>query len=121
SSFSWSCSFAGPPKIIAPKRPFPIGSASVHSLAGLSYHRRRESSAVFRIDDANGSVTAAKPEFVRNLRRVIFIERISRKDAKEPLETRQQRFASLRLCVKLSFESLHLDGPFYFPGLTILT
>jgi hypothetical protein len=40
SSLTWMRSFATPPKIIPPRRPFPIGSASFHCVAGCLYQSR---------------------------------------------------------------------------------
>ncbi len=37
ASLSWRRSFVTPPKIIAPSRPLPTGSASVQRLAGSAY------------------------------------------------------------------------------------
>src|SRR4026207_452647 len=70
---------AGPPKIIAPGRLFPIGNASVHSLAGRSYHNRSDSSVAaidsltnaFKIGGASGIVVAAVHAADKNFRRVI--------------------------------------------------
>ena len=38
ASLSWMRSASTPPKTMAPSRPFPIGSASVHASAGVAYH-----------------------------------------------------------------------------------
>src|SRR3954452_24713347 len=38
-SLSWSRSDRGSPKTIAPRRPFPTGSASTHSRAGWAYDK----------------------------------------------------------------------------------
>ena len=39
SSLSWNRSSGSPPKIIAPSRPLPMGSASTQWLAGAVYQR----------------------------------------------------------------------------------
>src|SRR6185369_7545019 len=130
----WSCSLAVPPKTIAPKRPFPIGSASVHSTAGLSYHKRRSSSsgdvAAFEIEEANGNAAAVRAELARKFRRVIFCIKNSYAKAQKRNENAKRGLKPGRLCAfaplrenfcLLARESLHLDRPLHFSSLRILS
>src|SRR5262245_15743776 len=72
-----------PPNTIAPSRPFPIGSASTHSLAGLRYHstrsfgRESRGVEVSRAAEQPASANAAaEPSAVRRVMRVV-IEALS--------------------------------------------
>src|SRR5690348_16011785 len=68
-SLSWRWSSGMPPKIIAPRRPLPVGSASFQSAAGFLYQRRRpESVAAFNELMAAGARAAVLRNVLRRMR-----------------------------------------------------
>ena len=69
SSLSWSRSESTPPKTMAPRRPFPTGRASVHSLADCLYQRAR------LLTGAGAAARAGEPRKWRRVSTERFVRR----------------------------------------------